>query len=119
MRVLICGGRTYNNIAKMLIALSDLDEKLYGDDYIEIIIHGGANGADTIAGDIAKKRFIPVKVYPADWKKHGKAAGSIRNQQMLDEGKPDIVLAFPDPKSKGTWDMIRKANNAGIEVRVY
>lgn len=56
-----------------------------------------------------------VAACPADWKKHGKAAGPIRNQSMLTEHKPDLVIAFPLGESKGTRDMIRKAKAAGIE----
>lgn len=60
---------------------------------------------------------VPVRVFKADWDKHGKAAGPIRNQQMLDEGKPDLVLAFAG--GKGTDDMCRRARAAGVEVRRF
>jgi hypothetical protein len=56
-------------------------------------------------------------VYKAEWDKHGRAAGPIRNQQMLDDGKPDLVLAFAG--GRGTDDMCRRAREAGIEVRRY
>jgi UDP-N-acetylmuramoylalanine-D-glutamate ligase len=55
-----------------------------------------------------------LEVYPADWKLHGKSAGHIRNQQMLDESKPDIVIAFPG--GRGTANMIKRAKKAGVEV---
>jgi DNA-binding MurR/RpiR family transcriptional regulator len=55
--------------------------------------------------------------YPADWEAYGKAAGPIRNQRMLDEGKPDLVIAFSDlPTTSGTYDMIKRAKAAGIPV---
>lgn len=84
------------------------------------IIEGDARGADTQAGEIAWLHNFDLKIYPADWNKHGKAAGPIRNQQMLDEGKPDIVLAFHDDieNSKGTKDMVKRATKAGIPVQV-
>jgi predicted Rossmann-fold nucleotide-binding protein len=53
-------------------------------------------------------------IFPANWPKHGKGAGFIRNQQMLNEGKPDLMIAFPG--GKGTADMIEKAIKAGIKV---
>lgn len=72
---------------------------------------------------IAKRRFfrqalargITVEPHPADWKRHGRAAGPIRNQKMLEE-KPEMVVAFPG--GKGTADMVKKAGQAGIEVFV-
>jgi hypothetical protein len=58
---------------------------------------------------------VPIDVYVAQWKKHGRAAGPIRNQRMLDEGKPDLVVAFPG--GRGTADMIRRAERAGVPVQ--
>lgn len=91
MRLLVCGGRDYDDIATLhrkLQALHDLRP-------ISVLIHGAAMGADSMAGSWARHRGIPEHPYPADWTKHRKAAGPIRNQQMLDEGKPDLVIAFP------------------------
>ena len=87
------------------------------------LIAGAARGADSLAASVIREWIIKwggwqLASFPADWDKHGKAAGPIRNAQMLKEGKPDICLAFPLPGSIGTWDMIRKANAAGIEVRI-
>jgi hypothetical protein len=61
---------------------------------------------------------IPVQPVPADWTTYGRAAGPIRNQRMLNEYHPNLVLAFPDPESRGTWDMVRRAEKANVEVRV-
>lgn len=83
------------------------------------IIHGGAQGADDLAGRWALKNKVPTIVFPAKWNLHGKAAGPIRNTQMLVEGKPDEVVAFWDQKSKGTADMIKQARRALGEDRVY
>lgn len=80
-----------------------------------VIISGMANGVDTVAIEWAVMNWCSLEEYPADWKQYGKAAGPIRNQRMLDEGKPDLVIAFPG--GRGTADMVRKAKAAGIEVR--
>jgi hypothetical protein len=78
------------------------------------IIHGKAKGADSIADEWAAVNWLSVEEYEADWATHGKAAGPIRNQQMLDEGKPDMVVAFSG--RTGTADMVRRARKAGISV---
>ena len=63
---------------------------------------------------------MTIAVYPADWKKYGRAAGPIRNLQMLDNGKPDICYAFHDciEKSKGTKDMVNRCKANGLTVNV-
>lgn len=111
MRVLITGSREWADVATMCEEFCKLPDDT-------VVIHGGARGADAMADRMARGEHMAVEVYPADWKAHGKAAGPIRNQKMLDEGKPDLVLAFPTPKSRGTWDMVRRAKSAGVEVRV-
>lgn len=112
MRILVCGGRDFTKHH----VIYDGDHTDYSK---QVIIHGKAEGADTLAGQWADINNVPVLEFPVkktDWKTHGKAAESIRNQQMIDEGKPDLVVAFPTPQSKGTWDMIRRAKKAGIKT---
>lgn len=84
-----------------------------------VVIHGGAKGADRMAKDWALEKGCDLVPFPAEWEKYGRKAGPIRNQRMLDEGKPDIVLAFPDKDSVGTWDMVKRAQKAGLEVLVH
>ena len=109
-RVLVCGGRDYHNESQMILTLSAF---LLPDD---VIVHGGARGADSLAGDVGGRLLgHKVEVYPADWHTHGKAAGPIRNQQMLDSGI-DLVIAFPG--GKGTEDIVRRARKTGVEVVV-
>lgn len=113
MRVLICGGRTFNNYDVFMGHVISIQSK-YGN--FKTIIHGGANGADRCASLFAnsptdRKEEI---CFPADWDKYGRAAGPIRNQRMLDEGKPNLVIAFPG--GRGTADMVRRATAAGIKV---
>jgi len=95
-------------------------EHLYARGY-RTLIHGAAPGADRMAGEIGGLIGYWVLDFPADWRQHGKAAGPIRNRQMLREGQPDLVIAFHDDlsASKGTRDMVRIARKAGIPVLVY
>lgn len=122
MRLLVCGGRHFDDwrlfssaIAKALDWVAvDEDDSTWLPPLGSVIIHGGAKGADALADGWAITHWCGLEVYPADWKKHGKAAGPIRNQRMIDEGKPDAVLAFPG--GRGTADLIRRAREAGIKV---
>jgi hypothetical protein len=87
-----------------------------------VLIHGNGKGADTLADDWAFMRDNVLHwAFPADWDTHGRKAGPIRNQRMLDDGKPDLVLAFVDKpleKSRGTADMVRRAHKADVPVYV-
>ena len=102
LRILCCGDRNWKD--KQAIE-STIKDRLAAYQ-IETIIEGEARGADKLSAEVAKGLHISVLLFPADWTKYGKAAGVIRNQQMLDEGKPNLVLAFHDDikKSKGTKD---------------
>jgi hypothetical protein len=115
MRVLVCGGRNYSNFEEMASFLSGLFFE-YKDPQWELI-HGGAAGADSLAGAWATSVGIPVKEFRADWKKYGKSAGPRRNEKMLSEGKPDLVIAFPG--GKGTADMVARARKAKVMVIEY
>lgn len=110
LRVLVCGGRDFNDA----LTLGSWLGGIHKDHGISVLIHGGARGADFMAGKFAEWQGIPVKVYPADWDKDGKAAGPIRNARMLAEGKPDLVVAFEG--GNGTADMVAKAKRAGVKV---
>ena len=110
MRVLVCGGRDYSDVDRVY---EELDAIFLEEDAVEII-HGCARGADAIAAMWADERGVPVHAFPADWDKHGRSAGPIRNRQMLAEGKPDLVLAFPG--GRGTANMIAQAKAAGVDV---
>lgn len=112
MRVLVCGSREYENFRHVNQILSGLLKKP------AVIIHGAAPGVDTWAGLWARNNDITEEVYPADWDKYGKAAGPIRNKQMLTEGQPEMVVAFRGPNSRGTQNMITQARKAGIETVV-
>lgn len=112
MRMLVCGSRDYSRRDILYAALDR-----YIIEGIDVIIEGEAKGADTLAREWAELRGIPVIKFPADWNKYGRAAGPIRNKQMLDDGKPDLVIAFPNGKlddTKGTKNMVKQARAAGI-----
>jgi hypothetical protein len=81
------------------------------------VLEGGASGADHAAGSWAgymQREGADVEwvTYPANWKRYGDKAGPIRNRYMLQDGRPDMVLAFPYPDSRGTRDMISIARQA-------
>ena len=111
MKILICGDRNYKNWEKIQNYLNTLDSET-------IIIHGCAKGADSLAGNLANGLGLNILRFPADWDTHGRAAGPIRNQQMLDEGQPDLVVYFHDDieNSKGTNDMITRAKKNKVKV---
>lgn len=110
MRVIVCGGRDYENDVRVRAVLNaGIDGE-----QITAIAEGGATGADEHAQEWAFLTDTPCETFEADWMRHGKAAGPIRNQQMLDEFKPDAVIAFPG--GRGTADMVRRARKAGVRV---
>lgn len=113
MKVLVCGGRDYQDQAKAWAVLDAL--KLEAPHDALTLICGAANGADLLAANWALRRKVPFDWFPVEWKKYGKAAGPMRNQRMLDEGQPDLVIAFPG--GRGTADMVRRAEAAGLPVR--
>ena len=111
--LLVTGSRNWVNHNPIEHALANLWVSGY-----RRLIHGGAKGADSIAGDIGKKFGYEIVKFEAEWKEYGKSAGFIRNSKMLEEGKPDLVLAFQIGESKGTQHMVDIAVEAGVEVRL-
>lgn len=106
VKVLICGGRDFSDDSKVLRVLKRVKPSL--------VITGGCRGADRLADRIAERLGIPRAVYPANWNGEGKKAGILRNQRMLDEAWPDLVIAFPG--GRGTEDMVTRAEQAGFRV---
>jgi len=119
MRILVCGSRHFDDFNQLNQLLADLDFRgTVGEPRIKTIIEGEAKGADTLARKWGEMNGKEILKFPADWDKHGRAAGPIRNNQMLDEGKPDLVVAFLAKDSKGTKNMIEQAEKAGVPVKV-
>lgn len=109
-RVLVIGGRDYRDEGRCFAEL----DRLNAEHKFAVIIHGGAPGADKLANDWAVSRSIPVEVFPAEWSKLGHSAGPLRNAQMLKDGRPTLVVAFPG--GKGTRDLVRRATHKGLPV---
>lgn len=109
-RVLVCGGRNYADRERVYSIL----DTAHAANPIILLIHGGASGADRLGADWAISRHVSCGEYPANWDRDGKAAGPIRNQLMLEDTKPHLVISFPG--GRGTADMVRRAKNAGVPV---
>lgn len=110
MKVLICGDRNWTDEQ----AIRHVIKRLKSGD---VVIEGEARGADKIARDLAMRAEISVDHYHAQWSRYGRAAGPIRNKRMLEEGRPDIVIAFHEDleRSVGTKHMVSIAVKAGVE----
>jgi hypothetical protein len=110
LKILVCGGRDYNDHEFLFRALDHV-HKDKGP--VTGVIHGGASGADGLAGAWATAARIPVTAVHAKWNLYGKAAGPLRNREMLGL-KPDLIVAFPG--GRGTEDMCRQALDNGFTV---
>lgn len=114
MRVVVCGSRAWTDRGRILARLRELPADT-------LVITGGASGADRLAEDCAGELLLDRRTYSVsrdEWEKHGKAAGPMRNQRMIDSG-PDLVIAFRVPgRSRGTDDCVRRARAAGVPVEV-
>lgn len=100
MKVIIAGGRDFNNYSvlhKIVSKIINVKE--------DTIISGGARGADSVGADWATDHYVSLEVYPANWERYGKSAGYIRNAEMGEYA--DTLIAFWDGKSKGTLNMIK------------
>jgi hypothetical protein len=112
LRILVCGSRNWKDekgeIKKFINSLPEN----------AIIVEGAAKGADSLAAEYAKNRGLRVNEFPANWDAHGKAAGFIRNKEMLEDGYPNVVVAYSKnlKTSKGTLDMVTQSMKAGIPV---
>lgn len=108
MYILVCGSRYYKN--------RNLIEKILNEyvGFEPTLIHGAATGADSLAGEVAEDFGWRTIAIPADWKKYGKAAGPIRNSEMLDF-QPDLVISFGS--GRGTTNCVTQAKNRNIKVR--
>lgn len=115
MRVLVCGSRTWESRAAVEVLLDGLLAR-----YETIVLIEGCapKGADLFAHEF-ERPGLEHEHFPADWVKYKKGAGRVRNQQMIDEGKPELVVAFTEqPRTSGTNDMVCRAKLADVPVWV-
>lgn len=120
-RVLVTGARVCTPADAALLA-DQLDRHTVGARVARrpvVIVVGDADGIDAAARQWAEShQGVEPDVHRADWKRHGKGAGGLRNQAMVDSGA-EIALAFPAPDSVGTWDCLKRAAVTGIPGKVF
>lgn len=104
----VVGSRGFSNYNLLKRELDNLR--------ISKIISGGARGADSLAEVYARKNEIEVKIFPADWNKHGRRAGYLRNKEIVEEC--DYLIAFWDGNSRGTAHSIELARAQGKLLKV-
>jgi hypothetical protein len=110
MRVLVCGSRSWRDKEAIARRLKSLPADA-------MIVTGGALGADQLADDVARDLGLERVIIPANWNRHGRQAGILRNLRMLDT-RPELVLAFWNGDSPGTKHTIGEARKRGIRVEV-
>lgn len=128
VKIIIAGPRDFNNQSFVFSALDMVFSKLTknqreGNNPLEIknlenieIVEGGATGVDSLAKSYAINKNIKYKEFPADWNKHGRAAGPIRNKQMAEYSDALIAFRYVDNPSRGTKNMIRQAKESNLKI---
>ena len=110
IKVIVCGGRDFSDLGLMTQILNHYIGG-YAKTKVELV-SGGARGADTLAIDYGAINHIPINVYYADWNRHGKRAGYLRNAKMAQVATH--CIAFWDGKSHGTKHMIDLARKNSL-----
>lgn len=114
-KVVIAGSRGFSNY-KLLKETCDKYLREKKKTHNVVVISGHARGADSLGEKYASDEDLDLEIYPADWKKYGKSAGFMRNEQMADIA--DAVIAFWNGESHGTKHMIDIAEEKGLNVKV-
>ena len=115
-KIIIAGSRKFHQYDVVETAVSDyLTQNKIDISDVEIV-SGHADGIDDLGERFAKLHNCPIKIFPANWDKYGRAAGPIRNEQMAKYG--DILIAFWDFRSKGTASMISLARKHNLQVHI-
>ena len=122
IRIIVAGTRTFSDYELLRNRLDDFISKLkqkHPDKQV-VIITGAAKGADQLGSFYARSHNIPLKEFPADWATYGKAAGPIRNQQMLDYALHEIpeLIVFWDGESRGTKNMMNIAKRHNVQTEI-
>ena len=115
LKVIVAGGRNFNDYDQLSAVIFDQAE-LVGEDVGISIVSGMARGADALAHQFAMNEGVQVYEFPADWNKYGKRAGYVRNDEMAQFA--DALIAFWDGKSRGTKNMIETMTRLGKPVIV-
>ena len=119
LRILVAGSRSFEDFETLSNVLTEFLAPFSKEKFSPVIISGTAKGADQLGEQYGIKHNIPIRRFPADWKRYGRAAGMIRNNQMLDhiceKGCVGAVVAFWDGKSKGTAHTISEAKRREVE----
>ena len=113
MKLAVTGSRTFCDYAWLEQCLL----RSFRVEDIEAVVSGGARGADTLAARFARRHGIALIEIRADWERHGKKAGPMRNSEIIREA--DVLAAFWDGASAGTRDTLAKARRAGLRVLIY
>ena len=118
IRIAVTGGRTYDNQKVVWDALDATRNAVCATGAAMFLVVGDATGADMLARQWAMENLEihQWQCFPADWDKHGKSAGPIRNRDMLCSGIHKLC-AFPG--GAGTADMVRICKNVGIHIKEY
>lgn len=116
-KIIIAGGRDFNNYELLDKEVTSIVNSMMSVpmDSIEFV-SGGAKGADSLGEKYAKANNFKLRIFPANWDKHGKAAGPIRNRDMAEYA--DMLIVFWDGRSRGTRSMIREAKHRDLEVHI-
>ena len=123
VRVLVAGARRHRSEHVVEQALEEIRERAGGAGIV--LVHGGEPGAETTALDWAERNGVEMDIYHAEWKKeidgspypvNNPAAGAERNERMFEEGRPDMVLAFPEGDDRATRSVVRMAEKKGVPV---
>lgn len=110
MRVLICAGRHYAD-TKMSRQVLDAYHRLRP---VQVLIHGGSQFLGSDVEDWARETGVDVVRYPPNWQRHGKQAERHRNQFMLTDSRPDVIIALPG--GDDTLELVSQAKASGIHV---
>ena len=108
MKIGIIGSRGFNNYELLEKTLEEYQNA-------ELVVSGGAQGADKLGERWAKEKGIKTLIFKPNWEKFGKSAGFIRNQDIVKNS--DLVIAFWDGESKGTKNSIDLCEKFSIDVK--
>lgn len=107
MRVIIAGSRDCHDYDTLLEMIEECGWE------ITEVVSGGAKGVDALGERWAAENGVPLKIFPADWEKHGRAAGPIRNAKMA-ENADALIALMKGTNSRGTLNMIETAAKKGL-----